>query len=63
MSSLINNLKKTNSENVATPKSGVLNDEFAIKLRIYRLLNSEICLKWILKKFSTTLRPQFNFLT
>ena len=45
MSSLINNLKKTNSENVATPKSGVLNDEFAIKLRIYRLLKSEICLK------------------
>ena len=45
MSSLINNLKKANSESVSTPKSGVLNVEFALKLRIYRLLKSEICLK------------------
>ena len=63
MSSLINNLKKTNSESVSTPKSGVLNVDFALKFRIYRLLKSGICLKWILKKFSTTLRPQLNYLT
>jgi len=63
MSSLINNLKKTNSESVSTPKSGVLNVEFALILRIYRLLKSEICLKWILKKFSTTLHTQLNYLT
>ena len=63
MSSLINNFKKTNSESVSTPKSGVVNVEFTLKLKIYRLLKSEICLKWILKKFSTALRPQFNYLT
>ena len=34
----------------------------ALKLRIYRLLKSAICLKWILKKFSTTLRPRSNTL-
>ena len=38
MSTLFNNLKKTNSENVSTPKVGVLNVEFARKLRIYRSL-------------------------
>ena len=37
--------KKTNSENVSTPKVGVLNAEFALKLMIYRSLKSEICLK------------------
>ena len=36
MSSLFNNFKKTNFENVSTPKVGVLNVEFALKLRIYR---------------------------
>ena len=30
MSLLFNNLKKTNSENVSTPKVGVLNVEFAL---------------------------------
>ena len=37
--------KETNSENVSTPKVGVLNVEFALKLRIYRYLKSLICLK------------------
>ena len=37
--------KKTNSENVSTPKVGVLNVEFVVKLRIYRSLKSLICLK------------------
>ena len=37
--------KKNNSESVSTPKSGVLNVEFALKLRIYRSLKGEICLK------------------
>ena len=37
--------KKTNSENVSTPKVGVLNIEFVFKLRIYRSLKSLICLK------------------
>ena len=36
---------KTYSESVSTPKSGVLNVEFALKLRNYRSLKSEICLK------------------
>ena len=40
MSTLFNILKKTNSENVSTPKVGVLNVEFALKLRIYRSLKS-----------------------
>ena len=44
MSTLINNLKKTNSESVSNPKSGVLNVEFALKLGIYRLSKSEIFL-------------------
>jgi len=46
MSSLIDNLKKTNSENVSTPKVGVLNIEFALKLRIYRSLkiNNKKCI-------------------
>ena len=30
--------RKTNSENVSTPKVGVLNVEFALKLRIHRSL-------------------------
>jgi len=38
-------IKKTNSENVSTPKVGVLKDEFALKLRIKRSLKSLICLK------------------
>ena len=37
--------KKTNSENVSTPKEGVLNVEFVLKLRIYKSLKSLICLK------------------
>ena len=37
--------KKTNSENISIPKAGVLNVEFALKLRIYRSLKSLICLK------------------
>ena len=48
---------------VTTPKAGVLNVEFVLKLRIYRSLKSLIFLKWILKKFSTTLHTQFNNLT
>ena len=44
MLSLFNNLKKTNSENVSNPKVGVLNVEFALKLRIYRSLKSLIYL-------------------
>ena len=56
-------LKKTNSENVSTPKVVVFNVEFALKLRIYRSLKSLICLKCIRKKFSTTLHTQFNYLT
>ena len=64
MSSLFSNLKKkTNSENISTPKVGVLNIEFALKLRIYRSLKRLICLKWIRKKLSTTLYTQFNYLT
>ena len=50
------------SENVSTPKVEVLNVEFAFKLRIYRSLNSLICLKWIRKNLSTTLHTQFNYL-
>ena len=42
MSALFNNLKKTNSENVSTPKVGVLNVEFALKLRIYRSFMSQM---------------------
>ena len=38
MPSLFNNLKKSNSEKVSTPKVGVLNIECAFKLRIYRSL-------------------------
>ena len=53
-------IKKTNSENVSTPKVGVLNVEFALKLRIYWSLKSVICIKWIRKKFSTKLYTQFN---
>ena len=45
MSSLFNNSKKTNSENVSTPKIGVLKVEFALKLRIYRSFKSLIFLK------------------
>ena len=45
------------------PKEGVLNVEFALKLRIYRSLKSLIWLKWIRKKFSTTLHTQFNYHT
>ena len=33
-STLFNNWNKTNSVNVSTPKVGVLNIEFALKLRI-----------------------------
>ena len=62
MSSLFNNFKKTNSENVSTPKVVVLNVEFALKLSIYRSLRRFICLKWILKNLST-LHTQFNYLT
>ena len=63
MSSIFNNLKKTNSENISTPKEEVLNIAFALKLRIYRSLKSLICLKWIRKKPSITLHTQFNYLT
>ena len=56
-------LKKTISENVSTPKVGVLNIEFALKLRIYRSLKCFICLKWIRKKFSATMCTQFKYLT
>ena len=38
-----------------SPKSTILNVDFALKLRIYRSLKSVICLKWILKNLSTTL--------
>ena len=55
--------KKTNSENVSTPKVGVLNVEVALKFRIYRFLKSLICLNWIRKKFFTTLHTQFYYLT
>ena len=51
------------SKRISTPKLGVLKVEFALKLRIYRSLKSCICLKWIRKKFSTTLHTQFNYLT
>ena len=37
--------KKTYSEKGTTPKVGVLNVEFALKLRIYRSLKSVICFK------------------
>ena len=53
MSSLINNLK-TNSENVSTPKVGVLNVEFALQLRIYRSLKSLICLNESERSFPYT---------
>ena len=36
-----------------TPKSTILNVDFALKLRIYRSLKSVICLKRILKNMST----------
>ena len=54
---------QNNSENVSTLKVGVLNVEFALRLRIYRFLKSVICLKWIRKKLYTTLHTQFNYLT
>jgi len=54
MSSLINNLKKKKLSKRIHPQIGVLN--VARKLRNYTLLKSE-SLKWILKNFSTTLRP------
>ena len=57
------NLRKPNSENVSNPKVGVLSIEFTCKLRIYRSLKSLTCLKWIRKKFSTTLHTQFNYLS
>ena len=57
------NWKKNNSENVSTPKVGVLNVEFALNFRIYRSLKSFTCLKWIRKKFSTILHTQFSYLT
>ena len=37
--------KKTNSENVSTPKVGDLNVAFALNLRIYRSLRGLKCLK------------------
>jgi len=60
-SSLFNNLRKTNSENISTPKVGVVNIEFTLKIRIHRSLKSFICLKWIRKKFSTTLSVPFLY--
>ena len=45
MLALFIEFKKSNSENVSTPKVNVLNVEFALKLRIYRSLESLICLK------------------
>ena len=63
MSYLFNKYKKTNSENVSTPKVRVFSIEFALKLRIYRSLKSLIWLKWIRKKLFTTLHTQFNYLT
>ena len=39
------NVLKTDYENVSTPKVGVYNVEFALKLRIYRSLKSFIRLK------------------
>ena len=39
MSSLINNLKKTNSENVSTPKVGVVNVEFALNTQDLQIFN------------------------
>ena len=48
-------IQKTNSENVSTPKVGVLNIELALKLRIYRSLKCLIYLKWIRKKLSITM--------
>ena len=63
MLALFIEFKKSNSENVSTPKVNVLNVEFALKLRIYRSLEILLCLKWIGKKFSTTLYTKFNYLT
>ena len=59
MSSLFNYLKKINSENVSTPKVGVLNVEFALKLRIYRFNMSQMNPKGVLHNLHT----QFNYLT
>jgi len=55
--------KKTNFENISTPKVGVLNVEFALKLMIYRSLKNFICLNLIRKMSSRTLHTQINYLT
>jgi len=57
------NIKKTRFWKRIQPQSRVLNVEFGIKLRIYRSLRSSVCLKWILKKLSTILFTQFNYLS
>ena len=58
MSSLFNNLKKVNSQNVTT-----LMNNFALKLSNYASLKRFSCLNWIPKKFSTILHSQFNYQT
>ena len=50
MSSLFNNFKKTILKTCSRPKVGVLNVDFALKLRIYRSLKSLICLKYKSKR-------------
>ena len=42
------------------PKFMILNVDFALKLSNYTSWKRFICLKWILKRFSTILHTQFN---
>ena len=61
-SSLFNNLKKTDSENVTTQIHD-FERRHALKLSNYASWKSFICLKWILKNVSITLHTQFNYRT
>ena len=48
------------SQNVTAPEWMILNVDFALKLSKYTSLKQFICLKLILKNFSTILHSQFN---
>ena len=53
-------IKKTNSENVSTPKVGVLKVEFALKLRINRSLKCLICFQQHCILSSSTLHSRIT---
>ena len=60
LSSLFNDSEEIYSQKVTTQMDDFKFD-FALKLSNYRSLKHFICLKWILKKFSTTLHSQFDY--